>query len=408
MLLTEKGKVYQNVNVHELGQNSKKVSILCDKTGQFSIVKDGKLKGVDGSHLHIIPALVDLKSYLGEPGDDLAETIEVASKNALASGFDQVAVHSNKNRLLKNKEDIHFVLNESKKYKMTFLPVGSIITQSDNEQMTALFEMKEAGAIAFANPNNESLGAGFTQRVQQYMSTFNGLLMTHALEGSLKQFAAVAETSSNTQLGFNGSPAIAEQINIERDIAIAAYNCAPLHISGISTKQGVTAIKAAKKQGVAITCDVSIFSLCFTDEDLRTFDTNLKLFPYLRSKKDQAALFDGLKDGTIDAIASYHQPKVIESKACEFDYADFGAISWQTFIPMALQKVITKTGWDMFIEKTSNNPAKILNIQNSENYIVVDELQEWDYNETSNLSLSSNSPWFNKKLKGAVIGKIKL
>jgi len=408
MLITEKGKVYHNVNAHSLGKASKKVSIVCDKTGHFSLVKDSKTKGSDGSHLHIIPAMVDLKSYLGEPGDDLAETIEVASKNALASGFDQVAMHSNKHRLLKNKEDIQFVLNESVKHKMTFLPVGSILSNTESEQMSALFEMNEAGAIAFSNPNNESMGAGFMQRAQQYISTFNGLLMTHALEGSLTQHAVVAETSSNTQLGFNGSPAMAEVVNIERDIAIAAYNCAPLHISGVTTKRGLTAIKAAKKQGIAITCDVSIFSLCFTDENLKTFDTNLKLFPFLRTKEDQQALFEGLKDGTIDAIASYHQPKVIENKVCEFEYADFGAISWQTFIPMALNKVIAKIGWDLFIAATSTNPAKILNINQSSNHIVVDEKIEWDYNEKSNLSLSSNSPMFNQKLKGAVIGKIKL
>lgn len=408
MLITEKGKVYHNVNAHYLGKTEEKVSIICDKTGQFSLITDSKVKGDNGSHLHIIPSLIDLKSYLGEPGDDLAETIETASKNALSSGFDQVAVHSNSKRLLKNKEDISFILNEAAKHKMTFLPVGSILTHTDKEQMSALFEMSEAGAIAFSNPNNESLGAGFMQRTQQYISTFNGLLMSHALEGSLKQHAAVAETSSNTQLGFNGSPSFAEVVNIERDIAIAAYNCAPLHISGVTTKRGILAIKSAKKQGVSITCDVSIFSLCFTDEDLKSFNTNLKLFPFLRSKADQQALFEGLKDGTIDAIASYHQPKVIENKACEFDYADFGAISWQTFIPMALKKVIAKIGWDVFIAATSSNPAKILQINTSNNHIVVDENVEWDYNEKSNLSLSSNSPLFNQKLKGAVIGKIKI
>lgn len=382
--------------------------------GKWSLVdvstKDGKWEIKKSNHnnqstLYLIPALVDLKGYLGEPGNDLAESLESIMKCADAGGFERILVHSNENRLLKNKEDIAFV---TKSGKTILQPVGSAVKGIATEEMSDMYEMHKAGATVFAFPGIGAKSGGVTQRTHQYIHNFGGLLMTNVYDAAYNKQAMVAETAKITELGFSGAPDFSELTIVQRDIAIANYNCAPIHFSGITTKESVAAIARAKKEGIRVTCDVSIFSLCYTDEDLETYDANLKVFPFLRTQEHQKALLKGLKDGTIDAIASYHQPQQIEDKLCEFSFAKFGAISLQTFISMALKHVIPHIGWDTFVKVTSINPMEISQSSSSDHYILVDTELEWSLNEKTNLSLAKNTSLFGTVLKGKVIGKNKI
>ncbi len=395
-------QIIQNVPIYNI-DNTVNIGDISISKNHFTIGKINPSSKIASNVKHvIIPAMIDLKAYLGEPGDDLAETIATAAKAASQGGFVAAAMHSNEQKVIKNKEDILFLLNKSKEHGFNFLPIGAYI-DIKNKAMQNVFEMHTAGAVGFANPNFTSLESGIMQRIQQYIANFDGLTFTHCYDAGFTVNAQVAETAFNTQLGLNGAPEMSEYLMVERDINIAAYNCAKLHISGVSTANSIALIKNAKKMGLPITCDVSIFSLAFLDTDLANFDSNLKLFPFLRTKTDQKALLAGLKDGVIDAISSFHQPKIIEQKQCEFDFAHYGAISWQTFIPMALKNVINEIGWQKFVQVTCINPSKILEINLPTKSLLIDTEAEWDFNKYSNLSLSSNSPLFNQTLIGKII-----
>ena len=357
------------------------------------------------SSLYLIPALVDLKSYLGEPGNDLAETLESLISAAEKGGFKHVLVHSNEYRILKNKEDIQFV-NASGQVMLQ--AVGSATKKLDLEEMADLFEMYQAGSKVIAFPGIKAASSGITQRTQQYLNNFNGILVVNPYDSDIRSEAMVAETPVTTSLGFSGAPDMAEYSIVERDIAIATYNCAPIHFSGITTKESVDVIAKAKIKGINVTCDVSIASLCFTDENIEGYDSNFKLNPFLRDKIHQKALFKGLKEGTIDAIASYHQPQIIEDKKCEFGFAKYGITSLQTYLSLDIEHIIPQIGWEKFISCASLNPEKISGNTCGNKYILIDTEETCTLNEKTNQSLSKNSPVWGQQLHGKVLGMYKL
>lgn len=387
---SSKNKTYKNVQF--LKEGKKQVVSLSKKNGKWNIKTE---KGGKADNLLLIPAFVDMHAVLGEPGNDLAESLTSFTKAAKVGGFASVLAFPNEHRDLFNKEDV-LSINSSRYPK-----IQPVVNAFSNGKMTNLFELGKAGAkVSFIS---KALDAGETQRVHQYINNFGGLLVNTPNDESYRARAEVAETPVTTSLGYHGSPDMAEYSVVQRDIEIANYNCAPIHFTGISTAQSLEAIKNAKKRGVAVTCDVSIFSLCYTDEDLKSYDSNLKLKPFLRSKQHQDALFQGLKDGVIDAISSYHTPETLENKVCEFSYAAFGSISFQTFLPMLAKFVSPKIGWEKVVELTSINPSRILKEEGSKSYILIDLEKDWTYNHKSNLSLAQNSPCFNQVLKGEVI-----
>lgn len=394
----KKADKYSQVNFYNKGEFS-----VVDLSVSGKDLKIQKSKQKKANRFYLIPAMVDLKTNLGEPGNNLAETLSSLGKSAQSGGFERILVHSNTNRLLKNKEDILFVNQPN---KISIQAVGA--ATKGNHEMAELYEMYTAGSKVFAIPGRASVNSGLTQRIQQYINNFEGNLMVNPYDDQIRHSAQVAETPVTTSLGFSGAPDMAEYTIVERDIAIAKYNCAPIHFSGITTKESVEAIKKAKKEGVQVSCDVSIFSLCYTDEDLTEYDSNFKLFPFLRSLEHQAALLQGLKNGTIDAIASYHQPQIVEDKKCEFSFAKYGAISLQSFLPMAIAHVIPRIGWERFVECTAIQPIKIAKAKQSSQFILVDTQSTWTLNKKTNHSLSNNSPVWNQELKGSIIGRYKI
>jgi dihydroorotase len=231
-------------------------------------------------------------------------------------------------------------------------------------------------------------------------------MMVHPENKSIAGKSQINESKTSVLLGMKGVPALAEEMHISRDIFLATYHDAPLHISNITTAGSVALIKRAKKDGVKISCDVAAHYLVFTEELLNDFDSNYKVKPPLRGKSDTKALLNGLKDGTIDAVCSQHRPQEIEFKAVEFEIASYGIIALQTVLPLLI-----KAGLDagQIAEKLSLNPRKLLNLpvpviaENTEaNFTVYHPTKEWEYNTTNNQSKSANSPLLNKKLTGKV------
>jgi dihydroorotase len=213
-------------------------------------------------------------------------------------------------------------------------------------------------------------------------------------------------------LGLKGMPTIAEEIAVERDLRILGYTGGRLHFSNISTANSVKLIRNAKKSGLDVSCDIAAHQIAFEDQALDDFDTNYKINPPFREKKDVNALIRGLEDATIDILVSSHTPQDTECKKLEFDLAEFGIIGLQTFYP-TMVNIFGEDCWKIFLEKVTVNPRKRLNLKMPEfregapaNLTVFDPTISWTLNETTNKSKSINSPFWNKKLKGAVVATI--
>ena len=244
-------------------------------------------------------------------------------------------------------------------------------------------------------------------RALQYAKGCNALMMVFPQNKSIAGKAQINESKNSVLLGMKGSPALAEEMQIERDIFLAIYNDTKLHINSISTAGAVKLVRTAKKNGVRITCDVTAHHLVFTEDLLADFDSNYKIKPPLRSKADVEELIKGLRDGTIDAICSQHRPEEIEFKNVEFEIAHYGIIGLQTVLPLLLQANLEP---DLIVEKLSLNPRKLLSLNvpiigegMEANFVVFNIDREWTFDSNSNKSKSNNSPLMGKKLKGKVV-----
>lgn len=354
----------------------------------------------------ITPGFFDLNCSIGDPGLETKEDIQSGTEAAKAGGFTGLAVLPTTNPVVQTKGEIAYVLNKAKNNLVDVYPLGAISRNLEGKELTEMFDMQNAGAIAFSDGNKAIADDGFMSRALQYGLGFGALLMVHPENKAIAGKAQVNESQNNVLLGMKGVPALAEEMQISRDIFLATYHNAPVHISNISTAGAVALIKKAKKDGVKITCDVAAHQLVLTEELLNDFDSNYKVKPPLRSKADGKALIAGLKDGTIDAISSQHQPQEIEFKAVEFEIAAYGIIALQTVLPLLLEAGLST---NLIAEKLALNPRKILNlpvpslqINTDANFVIYHPTQKWLYNQTNNYSKSTNSPFLGKTLTGKV------
>lgn len=352
------------------------------------------------------PGFFDLNCMIGDPGLETKEDIQTGTAAAKAGGFTGLAVLPNTKPVVQSKGEVEYILNRSKNNLVDVYPIGAISNNLEGKDLAELFDMKNAGAIAFSDGSKAIADDGFVSRALQYCLGFGGLLMLYPENKSIAGKAQVNESANSVLLGMKGVPALAEEMQISRDIFLATYHNGPIHISNISTAGAVTLIKKAKKDGVKVTCDVAAHQLVFTEELLNTFDSNYKVKPPLRSKADNKALIAGLKDGTIDAVSSQHRPHEIEFKDVELEIAAFGIIALQTVLPLLI-----KAGLDaaLIAEKLAVNPRKLLNLPiptlkvgEKANFTIYNPTQEWEYNSSNNFSKSSNSPLLGKTLKGKV------
>jgi dihydroorotase len=360
----------------------------------------------EGNGAVLSPGFFDLNCMIGDPGLETKEDIQTGTAAAKAGGFTGLAVLPNTKPVVQSKGEVEYVLNRAKNNLVDVYPIGAISNDMEGKEMAELFDMKNAGAVAFSDGSKAISDDGFMSRALQYGLGFGALLMVYPENKSIAGKAQVNESKNNVLLGMKGIPALAEEMQVSRDLFLATYHNAPIHISNISTAGSVALIKKAKKDGVKVTCDVAAHQLVFTEELLNDFDSNYKVKPPLRSKTDNKALVAGLKDGTIDAVSSQHRPHEIEFKDVEFEIAAYGIIALQTVLPLLLQAGLDSA---LIAEKLAINPRKLLNLpipvieKGAEaNFTVYNPGQEWSYNASTNLSKSSNSPLLGKTLKGKV------
>lgn len=345
---------------------------------------------------------IDLRCGMGEPGHEYKESIESLADSLVSSGFAAAVILPNTDPVIQSKGDVDFVLNRAKRYTPEFLIQGAVTKDTDGENFTEILDMHHQSGVSIFGEGVKPLANGDRyMKILQYLQKFDGVLFDHAYDPLLAIFGHMHEGENSTMLGVKGIPNLAEDVAIQRNLEIIRYSGGKVHFQTINTAKGVSLIRQAKAEGLKVTADVSIYQLLFSDRDLMDFDPNLKVLPPYRGDSDRMALIEGLRDGTIDALVSNHQPEDRDSKFMEFDLANFGMVGLQTFLP-SLVLLEKELGWPLLLEKITTGPKAILPYELTESWTIFDPEAEWTYDEQSNRSLSSNSPWYGKNLKGAV------
>jgi dihydroorotase len=389
----------------------KKKDILINNGKIAKIGKDLKEEGtlITGKKLMVSAGWFDMRANFNDPGNEHKEDIISGGETAAAGGFTGVAILPNTKPALQSKNDISYVFSKSERGLPDIYPYGSVTRDTKGEEITEMIDQHTAGAIAFTDGEHTLWNTDIMMKALLYVKKFNGLIINKPEDKWLNFLGNMHEGPVSTMLGLKGLPTIAEEIAVERDLRILGYTGGRLHFSNISTADSVKLIRNAKKAGLDVSCDIAAHQLAFEDQALDDFDTNYKVNPPFREKKDIKALIRGLEDTTIDILVSSHTPQDTECKNLEFDLAEFGITGLQTFYP-TMVNIFGEDGWKIFLDKVTINPRKRLNLKMPEfregapaNLTVFDPTISWILNEATNKSKSTNSPFWNKKLKGAVV-----
>jgi len=366
-------------------------------------------KVVESKNLCVSPGWVDMAAYLGDPGYEYKEDLKSGAKAAAAGGFTTVCCLPNTKPALHSKSEIEYVLTKSESLAVDIRPIGALTTDCKGKDIAEMMDMNNSGAIAFSDGLNSHVSAGAMMRSLLYVKPFKGIVFSFPDEASLSAGGQMNESPVSSMLGMKGIPNISEELAVIRDIQLCDYTESKLHFAFVSTPEAVGHIKKAKSAGINISCAVAPYSLLLTDEALEDFDSNLKVFPPLRTSKDKDALIKGLKDGTIDAISSFHLPQDTESKDLEFDLAEFGMIGLETAFAVANSALNGKIDLQHIVEKFSVNPRKILGLEipvikegNNADLTIFDNEVKWQYKKI--VSKSKNTPFKGKEFTGKALG----
>jgi dihydroorotase len=304
-------------------------------------------------NLHVSQGWFDSSVSLGEPGFEERETIANGLDVAARSGFTAIALQPNTYPIMDNQSQINFVKSKANGFATQLFPIGALTKGSDGKDMTELFDMKNAGAVAFGDYNKSLDNANLLKIALQYVQDFDGLVIAFAEDSNIKGSGVANEGIVSTRLGLKGIPNLAEELQIARNFFLLEYTGGKLHIPTISTAKSVQLIKDAKAKGLNVTCSVAVHHLALTDSTLEGFDTRYKVSPPLRTEIDRKALLAGILDNTIDMITSDHNPIDIEHKKMEFDLAKNGTIGLES----ALGALLTVLPLEKVIEKLTSGKA---------------------------------------------------
>lgn len=396
--------------------------------GHFLRIVDGTIRSIstvrpsdfNGDELTfegavIVPGAIDLHTSIREPGREDIETLETAALAAANGGFVQITMLPDDSPKLDSAEIVQHITQRATQFLTQINVVGALTIGREGRSIAPFAELAEEGAVAFSDGRTHIRSATLMHTALTYIKMLQRPVIVKAADSDLNDGGQMHEGFQSTRLGFNGMPTIAEEIIISRDLMIAEYVGGRIHFATISSSGSVELIRQAKAKGVNVTCDVAVHNLIYTDKVMERFDTNFKLDPPLRSAEHRDALIEGLKDGTIDAISSAHEPRTWEDKEAEFLYAPFGAVSLETMIPLLLDRFIHTGIFSIneLIKWISTNPSTILN--QSEPIIaegqpasitIIEPDTEYTVDKQLFLSKSNNTPYHGETLKGFVRGTI--
>lgn len=405
-VLVRSAKVIDNESPH----NNRIVDILIEDGVIKEIASPIKAKNIDleisFENLHVSQGWFDSSVSFGEPGFEDRETLENGLLTAGKSGFTAIALNPANDPVTDNKGAVNFLISKAQNSPVELFPIGALTMDSEGKDLAELYDMQQAGAIAFGDYKKAVTHPNLLKLALQYTQNFNGLVQSFPQEDKIAGNGQINENEISTRLGLKGIPALAEELQIVRDLHILEYTGGKLHIPTISTARSVEIIREAKEKGLDVSCSVAIHHLLLTDEVLKEFDTNAKILPPLRTRSDVKALIAGIKDGTIDMVTSDHFPVDIEHKKLEFDNALFGTIGLESAFG-ALNKVLSlKTAIKMLLAGRwrFELPEEIIEVGANANLTFFDPDVETVFELKHINSTSRNSVFLDQELKGKVLG----
>lgn len=368
----------------------------------------------DGQGAFVSPGWMDMHVHFREPGFEHKETIQSGCAAAVAGGFTAVACMPNTNPPLHTRDVIHFVLERAKGLPVTVYPIGTVSKNREGKTLAEMADMKEGGAVAFSDDGDPVQDSRLMRTALEYASMLNVPVINHEEDLPLSRPGYMHEGRVSTRLGLAGSPSIAEEIMIARDIMLAELTGGHLHVAHLSTHKGMQLIREAKQKAINITTEVCPHHFDLTDEEIerQNFNTNWKMHPPLRTDKDIEAMAEGLADGTIDAICTDHAPHSVDEKEVEFIYAPNGIIGLETAFGIVCKRLFHsgKLSLPKIIEKMAVNPRKILNLPvprlapgEMANFTLFDPNKKWVCTKESIRSRSVNTPYLGEKMTGKAI-----
>ena len=313
----------------------------------------------------VVPGLVDMHVHLREPGREDKETIATGCRAAVAGGVTSLACMPNTTPVNDNKSITNFIKRRAQQVNLANVyPIGAISKGSKGEELSEMAELQEEGVVAYSDDGRPVMNPLLMRRALEYAQLFHVPLISHCEDIHLSADGVVNEGLISTLTGLKGIPREAEEIMVSRDIILAKMTGSPIHIAHVSSAGSVSLIRKAKKEGAPITAEVTPHHFSLTEEKVLHFDTNTKVNPPLRTKKDVEALIEGLQDGTIDAIASDHAPHTLAEKEQEYNLAPFGIVGLETLLAVSLTNLYHTKKLDLntLIAKLAYNPAQILKI----------------------------------------------
>lgn len=392
------------------------------------LIEDGIIKQIGGlketdfnssvvyefENKYCSPGFLDIHVHLREPGREDEETVETGTNAAAAGGFTGVACMPNTNPDIDSAEIVRFIKEKAAGRLVDVYPIACATLKRKGEALSPMYELFEAGAVAFSDDGVAIKTAGALRNAFEYSRNFGTTIIEHCEEESLAD-GVMNESLTSTMLGLPAIPNVAEDLIVARDLMMAEFTGGKIHIAHISSKNAVELVRQAKKKGIKVTAEAAPHHFTLSDESLKSFDTNFKMNPPLRTRADVEAIIEGLKDGTIDCIASDHAPHSSEEKEMEFIFAPNGILGLETELGLAVTELVHKNHLTLsqLVEKFAVNPRKILNLPVPQisvgemaNLTIFDSELIWTVDISKFKSKSKNSPFDMRLLTGKSIAVI--
>jgi dihydroorotase len=362
-------------------------------------------------NLHVSLGWMDLRANFSDPGMEDREDLESGALAAWQGGFTSVGLSPQTEPVADTKASIHYINRANQNSPVNLLPYGAFSRGTKGEELSEIYDMYKAGALAFSNGKNSVSNSALMKLALLYNRDLKRPLQVQSFDANLRADGQMHEGSKSTWLGLKGLPEISETITQARDIHLAEYCEAALHFNGISSSKSVALVREAQEKGIAISGDVNLMNLLFTDEDLESYDSRLKVFPPLREMRDKSNLVQALKNGVLKGIASNHEPRTIEEKRCEFDMASFGSATLEGFFGALNAALETKMTLSDIIYQISRAPREITHYQTNMAVKAGEEVEltffnpalEWSWSDLKPYSKAANYPFDLIPLKGKAL-----